>query len=98
MILNYKFNTMLDEARGKVRGIWFKIQIKTWQNKNKLPNSNNNQNKDLEIIIQELKDYEKVAGTLIGKLDGIDTALNKEKEAHEMYVAVRTLGVISLVY
>lgn len=86
MILNYKFNTMLDEAKSKV-DMRFNIQINNSKNNNNLK-STNSQNKDLEAIIQELKDYEKVSGTLISKLDSIDTSLNKEKDSHEIFSAV----------
>jgi cell shape-determining protein MreC len=60
MILDYKFNTMLDDAKQKVKKLESKI---------KDSQDNNTQNKDLNMISQELKNYEKVASTLIKRLE-----------------------------
>ena len=60
MILDYKFNTMLDDAKQKVKKLETKI---------KDSQDNNTQNKDLNMISQELKNYEKVASTLIKRLE-----------------------------
>mmetsp|Transcript_10132 Transcript_10132/g.8930 ORF Transcript_10132/g.8930 Transcript_10132/m.8930 type:complete len:122 (+) Transcript_10132:22-387(+) len=61
-----------------------KNKLNQWQ-ATKEKEDDNSQNKNLEIMIKELKDYEKVAATLIARLDGIDTSLNKEKEAHGIF-------------
>jgi len=55
MILNYKFNTMLEDAKTKVKKL---------ENKIKDTKDKNNKNKDLHHITQEIKEYEKVATTL----------------------------------
>ena len=55
MILNYKFNTMLEDAKTKVKKL---------ENKIKDTKDKNNKNKDLHHITQEIKEYGKVATTL----------------------------------
>lgn len=77
---------MLEGAKEKVSQLENKIQ----SNKRK-----NNQSNDLHLIVQELKDYEKVASTLIKKLDGIDTNLNKEKDTNDLFTTVSPLAIFS---
>ena len=85
-----------DSADGPLSGMYTIPMYGKLSFMNQLPQINNNKDensnqwqteKELEQVMAKIKDYEKVAATLIAKLDGLDTELNKEKEAHEIFQA-----------
>ena len=70
MMLKYQYNPKLDNAKRKV------IQL---ENKIKDMKNAYTSHQELTTIINELRDYEKVANTLRNKLDFLENQLNKEK-------------------
>eukprot|EP00347_Sterkiella_histriomuscorum_P024300 403331608 len=70
MMLKYQYNPKLDNAKRKV------IQL---ENKIKDMKNAYTSHQELTTIINELRDYEKVANTLRNKLDFLESQLNKEK-------------------
>lgn len=70
MMLKYQYNPKLDNAKRKV------IQL---ENKIKDMKNAYSSHQELTTIINELRDYEKVANTLRKKLDYLESQLNREK-------------------
>ncbi len=70
MMLKYQYNPKLDNAKRKV------IQL---ENKIKDMKNAYTSHQELTNIINELRDYEKVANTLRNKLDFLESQLNREK-------------------
>lgn len=69
-MLKYQYNPKLDNAKRKVL---------TLENKIKDMKNAYTSHQELTTIINELRDYEKVANTLRNKLDFLETQLNREK-------------------
>ena len=70
MMLKYQYNPKLDNAKRKV--IQLESKIKDMKN-------SYTSHQELTNIINELRDYERVANTLRNKLDFLESQLNKEK-------------------